>query len=401
VDFDFPEFISDAFFNDAKYKVIVAGRRTGKTFNGVQWICANLLAKPGKSGLHVDTTQENLLKYQKRYYQPILKDYWPYKNWTAQRYKPTVELYNGSFIDFASAEKPQNMEGFEYDYIILNEAGIILKKPELWTNSIMPMAKKAKVVFIGTPKGRNLFHQLYTQGLSEDGEYSSYRFSAMDSPYWTEEELENIKDKTPQEVWKQEYLAEFLEGGGQVFRDIGKCIQSKEVKQAESGKQYVMAIDLAKHQDFTVILVAEKDTKQVVYMDRFNQIDWQFQKKRIFGAWQKFNRPKAIIDSTGVGDSIYDDLVAHGMFVESFKFTSTSKNEIIQNLSVSIDNREITYHPFPELINELEIFGYEVTRMGNIRYNAPEGFHDDTVVTLAMLNKLMNSGYDFTFLSNY
>lgn len=392
IQFNFPTFLKPAFTSKAKYIIIVAGRRTGKTYNGVQWLLANLMAKGNARGLHVDTTQENLLKYQKRYYKPILGSNWNYPDWVGERYKPTIQIPRGSYIDFASAEKPQNMEGFEYDFILLNEAGIIFKRPELWTNTIMPMAKNAKVMIIGTPKGKNLFHQLYLQGL-DDPEYQSFKFTAFNSPYWNKEQLEKIKSKIPLEVWQQEYLADFTEGSGSVFRDIQKCVKIITNKRAD-----IMAVDLAKHQDFTVIMAGDSRTKEITYMDRFNQIDWGFQKIRIFTAWETLGKPRCIIDSTGVGDAIFDDLANHGMILEPFKFTSNTKNDIIRNLSVAIDNQNIFYPNDKLLLGELESFGYEVSRMGNIRYNAPEGLHDDIVIALALLNKLFNHTIDINII---
>ena len=159
-----------------------------------------------------------------------------------------------------------------------------------------------------------------------------------------------------------------------------------------------MSVDLAKHQDFTVCYIADQNTKTVVYQDRFNQIDWGFQKTRILNLYQKYECKEAIIDSTGVGDAIFDDLQRAGMNVRSFKFTGTTKNPLIQNLSVAIDNQAISFYPFPELISELEIFGYEVSKMGAIRYNAPDGYHDDCVISLALINELMAGYQDFSNL---
>jgi len=72
-------------------------------------------------------------------------------------------------------------------------------------------------------------------------------------------------------------------------------------------------------------LLIDDETHEVVYKDRFNQIDWVLQKARIKEAWRRWNKGKIVLDSTGNGDSIYDDLVAMGMKVVPFKFTSSSK----------------------------------------------------------------------------
>jgi hypothetical protein len=387
--FKYPEFIIQPLFSKAKFSIIKAGRRTGKTYNTVQWICEELL-EDTRSGLWVDTTQANLGNYVDLYFRQILKPIWDLMNWNAQKYILTFP--NGSYIHFRSAERPELMEGFEYTRGVINEAGIVFKKSSLWDNTLQPMfkGKTTKVRFVGTPKGKNKYADLYARG--QDGnekDWESYTFSAYDSPYWDQDELEKIKPQIPQEVWKQEYLAEFIDGAGSVFRNISGCIQNETYDKPKPNYSYVMSVDLAKHTDFTVIYVAERETKKIIYQERFNQIDWGFQKARIQSVYDRFGVKLGIVDSTGVGDSIFDDLVNMGMYFQGFKFTSTSKNQLIQNLSVAIDNQDLTFFRFPELISELEIYGYEVSAMGNIRYNAPDGYHDDCVISLALINQLL------------
>jgi hypothetical protein len=127
----------------------------------------------------------------------------------------------------------------------------------------------------------------------------------------------------------------------------------------------------------------------MVYFERFNQIDWTFQKNKIVNLSERFNTPKIIIDSTGIGDAIFDDLRNAGLFIEGYLLTNKSKATLIQKLSLSFDNKEIGILDEPVLLGELEMFGYDITKMGNIRYNAPEGFHDDCVISLALGNYLL------------
>lgn len=119
---------------------------------------------------------------------------------------------NGSIIDFGSAERPENLEWFSYDFVVLNEAGIILKKEWLWERTIQPMCKKAQVKIIWTPKGKT--DQKYFE-LSQmeriDEEWKTFNYSCYASPYWKAEDLDKIKEQVPSYIWKQEYLAEFVD----------------------------------------------------------------------------------------------------------------------------------------------------------------------------------------------
>ena len=372
----------DAFFDEARFVTIRSSRRSFKTAGACRWMIEVMLDNPNSTGLWVDTINKNIDRYYERYFKPICGEI---STWNYQ--KKTLTFINGSYIDFGSAESPESMEGFEYDFGFLNEAGIVLKKDSLWDNTLVPMFKYAKKVrTVGTPKGKNKFHKLCN---IQDKDWKHYNFNVNDCPFYTAEEIKKIQLQTPQEVWRQEYMAEFLDGAGTVFRNISACISSRLDEELKIGCSYVMSVDLAKHVDFTVIYIADCNTKQVVFQDRFNKIDWQFQKKRIFGLYQKWGIERCIIDSTGIGDTIFDDLTQAGMNVESFKFTATSKNQLVQNLAVAIDNQAITFYNFRELISELEIFGYEVSSMGTIRYNAPDGYHDDCVMSLALINKML------------
>lgn len=389
VRFEYPEFLQGPLFSKAKFVCIKAGRRSGKTYNTAQWICDKLLEKKS-CGLWVDTTQSNISKYVERYFRTILKPIWPLMQWNAQKYILTFP--NGSFIDFGSAERPELLEGFEYDYGVLNEGGIILKNPALWNNSLQPMfkGKDTQVRIIGTPKGKNKFHDLYALGIdSLQLNWESYSFTAYESPYWDAEELDQYKLITPEEVWRQEFLAEFLEGAGSVFRNIYNCTIDEQYDQPKEGFSYVISADLAKHQDFTVLYIAEEETKKVIYQERFNGLDWVLQKMRIVSLYNRFGCNSLIMDSTGVGDAIYDDLLNQELSIVPYVFTNSSKATLIRNLSVAMDNNEIKFAKFPELLQELEIFGFEVSKDGKFRYSAPPGLHDDCVISLALVNHLL------------
>jgi hypothetical protein len=115
----------------------------------------------------------------------------------------------------------------------------------------------------------------------------------------------------------------------------------------------------------------------VAYFERF-QSDWASTQNKIR------NLPKApmIIDATGVGDPIVEQLQRDGLDVEGFKFTSQSKQEIMLGLQVAIHQERIHY-PDGMIRQELEIFEYQYSSHG-VKYSAPSGFHDDTVCALAL-----------------
>jgi len=145
-----------------------------------------------------------------------------------------------------------------------------------------------------------------------------------------------------------------------------------------------MGVDLAKHQDFTVICTLNQHNNHLVDFDRFGEVNWVLQKKRIIAKAKQYNNARTLIDSTGVGDPIFDDLQRSGIAVQGYKFTSASKADLIENLIMMIEQQQISYPDIPELVNELKLYGYETLPSGTIRYGAPESYHDDCVTALAL-----------------
>jgi hypothetical protein len=119
----------------------------------------------------------------------------------------------------------------------------------------------------------------------------------------------------------------------------------------------------------------------VVHFERF-QKDWMQTKETILRLPR--NIP-IVIDSTGVGDAIVEDLQKKFNKMYGFKFTATSKQQLLESLSSAIQTKAISYPDGP-IKQELEVFEYTFTPTG-VRYSAPQGFHDDCVIALALANK--------------
>lgn len=304
-----------------------------------------------------------------------------------------VQLFNGAEINFMSVEKEDTFRGLAYKGIVNDEAPSMRR--ERWEKEQAPtlMDYGGWVIFIGSPKGRNWFHELYLKGQDtkanpdwESWSQSSYVNTVERGGFLKTREIDLIRDQLPELARRQEIYGEFLEGEGTVFRNVDASIAG-QLGDPEQGRRYTIGVDLAKTQDWTVLLAID-DRGQVRGFDRFNQLDWDFQKKRIKVFADRYGG-LVTLDSTGVGDPIYEDLNHTGVRIQGFKFTAESKRQLIENLSIAMDKREIT---FPGdlgeygnvLANELKAYTYDITSQGNIHYGAPEGLHDDAVIALAL-----------------
>jgi len=215
------------FAYNERFKVLHKGRRFGATSSCAGYAIEMLIE--GKTILWVDTIQSNLDKYYTRYFYPILKQidpkYWSYR--TQQK----LLLIGNAHMDFRSAEIPQNIEGFGYHIIIINEAGIVLKGQkgrDLWYNTIYPMVLdfQALVYFVGTPKGKkakkdeiphktSLYYDLACKcgldGHEKNENWRRFNFSSYDNPLLLKSEIKELEDEVPRVVREQEIKGRFID----------------------------------------------------------------------------------------------------------------------------------------------------------------------------------------------
>jgi hypothetical protein len=173
---------------------------------------------------------------------------------------------------------------------------------------------------------------------------------------------------------------EFLEGEGSVFRNVRQV--SLAVPQApKANHYYVMGVDLAKVTDYTVISVFDTTTNSQVYQDRFNTLEWPFQKKKIAEIAKHYNNALIQLDATGIGDPVADDLLRLGLNVNPIKITNELKKEMVEKLSIWIEQQKIRLINIEESLKEYDNYSYEIARNGRITYNARLGYHDDIVTS--------------------
>ena len=148
-------------------------------------------------------------------------------------------------------------------------------------------------------------------------------------------------------MFRQEYLAQFIKDANAVFKTekLDGCeLDNITLLPPEQGHYYVVGADLAKHKDYTVLTVIDRQTKRLVYIERFTRTDWVSQKQRITAVAKLYNNEVVSMDATGVGDPICDDLVDAGIRVLPFKISGHDlKRMLIEKLAVTIENRRISW----------------------------------------------------------
>jgi hypothetical protein len=125
-------------------------------------------------------------------------------------------------------------------------------------------------------------------------------------------------------------------------------------------------------------------TRKVVWWDRFNQMDHTKQVDRVVQVAKKF-KAFILMDSTGAGDVVFELLKEKYDDCDGYLFTNPSKKILIETLQLGIQDRAFTMPDIPVVVNELRQFEYKISPNRNVIYSAPEGAHDDCVISLALV----------------
>jgi len=371
------------FSQKSRYTIVPKGRRFGLTKGAANNFIEEALMGKYSKALWIDTVNTNIDRYIERYFLPHLKKL-PDSMWRWRK-QDKIVMIKDAYIDFRSSDRPENIEGFGYDKFFINEAGIVLKDPYLWSNAIRPMLwdYKARGVIGGTPKGKGVFYELAEKGVTPNEMYATLHFSTFDNPYLDKELIANEIKDMPERVILQEIYAQFMDDSGIVFRNI-RAIMRSVPQEPQQAHMYVIGLDLARVQDYTVISVYDRMNNCQVYQDRFNTLDWTLQKKKIAAIAKHYNNALVMADATGLGDPIVDDLVRIGVAVEPVKLTNERKKEMIEKLIIWIEQKRFLMLPLDETLKEFTNFTYDISITGKTRYNAPQGLHDDVVISHAL-----------------
>jgi hypothetical protein len=373
------------FDSDYRFKVIACGRRWGKTRGAISWIVERLTeTESHQLGWWVAPTYQQA-KIAFRYFEKLFPTgIIERKNLSELRIEFTV----GSVLEFKTADKPDNLRGEGVNYLVLDECGVM--NGDVWYEVLRPalMDTHGMACFIGTPKGKNFFHELYLKGKDKlEPDFNSWTFSSYDNSTIPDiiKEIDNAKQEMPEKLFEQEIMAIFHDDLGGVFRNVDGCT-SGEYTDPVHKREYFIGVDLAKYNDFTVICVICKKTKSLVAFDRFNKVDWSIQEKRILEMGDKYNKADILIDRGQVGDRVLENLQRrYEGKVDGIMFNNTNKTEMINKLSNLIEKGLIKYpHENVTLRDELKNYGYELLPSGKLRMNAPSGYHDDCVIALGL-----------------
>jgi len=345
-----------------------------------------------------------------------LKDFEEYTGFKVDSQR-NVNLRNGSRIMFRHLEELNNLQNLNLGWYFIEQAEELPSDKEfflLWGRLRRQLNPSAKFLDLGLPlhtgfitanvKGSNWIKSLWKDNPKEDFSLNeAITFDNADIlPADYLKNLEVLKTIKP-DIYKRFVLNDWgIEATGKIFKVqfIQVCLGGK-LEDSIQRQRYVQGSDLAKHSDWAVNIVLKVgNPNQVVFFDRFQKVRWTSKsldedsvKTRILKTSNKYNNALTVPDSTGVGDPVVEELQSDGLNVyreqkkdrDGFVFTSTSKEQLIDNLVLGIETKDILIPPeCTILIDELKDFESEETAAGNVRYSAPQGKNDDCVIALAL-----------------
>jgi len=364
--------------SDARFKVLSAGRRWGKTRLGVNE-CLDAASKGGRAWW-VSTSY----KTSEVGWRPLRQIARKIPNAEVRLVDRMVTLPGGGFVAVRSADNPDSLRGEGLDFVVMDECAFMQK--EAWTEAIRPALsdRQGKALFISTPKGRNHFWELYQKGINSEEGWQSWTFPTISNPFIQASEIEAAKRDLPEMIFRQEYLAEFLDDGSSVFRNINECIK----KGGESANYYA-GVDLGRVDDWTVLTIVDQDNNEV-FCERWRHMEWSSIVSNIVKVLNVY-KPLTLIESNGAQDAIFEQIRNGISFsksrLEPFVTTSQTKQAIVESLIVGFEQLTLGIIGLDWQLNELQVFTYEYNvKTRNIKYSAPTGLHDDYVMSRAIAN---------------
>lgn len=373
-----------------RFNVLAIGRRGGKSALGQHILAQTALA--GQPGAYLAPTYKLLAEFWRELV-AVLRPVTRRKLEDEHR----LELITGGVIECWSTDTGDPARGRRYRRVVLDEAAMMPNLSDIWNLAIRPtlVDLAGDAWFLSTPKGLNDFYRLWTQGQDAlQPDWASWQMPTTVNPYIQAAEVGQARLELPERAFQQEFEARFLEvEGAGVFRGV-EAVSRLQPHKPEPHHSYVFGIDWARDLDFTVVSIIDAGTREQVALDRFNQVDWEFQTERVH-RWAKAYNPRLIVaEANAMGGPIISRLqngyllltgeYRQALPVHAWTATNATKAAVIQALSLAIEQGEVTLLDDVTQKAELQAFESSTTQTGLVRYAAPEGMHDDTVIALAL-----------------
>jgi len=378
-----------AIYEPRRYSLIEASTKAGKTSGCISWIIEQAMTIDRPDGKNfwwvAPVTEQARIAFDRARRAVTCRAVMsPFR----------IILPNGAIIWFKSGDKPDSLYGEDVYAAVIDEASRV--KEGAW-HAIRSTVSKTRgpIRIIGNVKGRKNWFFQFARRAEQNPDDPSMAYhkmvaaDAVEAGVLTEEEIDDARRTLPEHVFRELYLAEPSDDGGNPFglANIKACV----VPEMHDGVPEVFGVDLAKSVDWNVVIGMTREG-YVCSFDRWQRTPWEYTTERIL---KIIGTAPTLVDSTGVGDPIVEALQKRTHTypddefgqVQGYKFTASSKQQLMEGLALTIQSHGITF-PAGPIVMELEQFEYQMAskdgRFTGVKYTAPAGFHDDCVMALAL-----------------
>lgn len=372
---------------ETKFGVVVSSRQWGKSLLAVNSLLYWILNNPKSKSGWISPIYKQCRKVFDELVEAT-KDIVV----SANKAELTIEYINGSSIQFLSAERPDSIRGFSFHYLVVDESAFL--KQDAFDQAILPTlsALGKKCLLISTPKGKNWFYNWYLKGLDNRDDVISFKGYATDNPFVDQQFIIEAKQSMPPSVFKQEFEAEFTDDGNDVFKNLEHVSIISRWREPQSTNRYYIGIDPALSGDYSVLSIMD-DMGRVCFISRQTNTTFQSlagEYNNIIGRYA----PRSIaIETNGLGIGLYELIDSRNKV--NWKTTNDNKAKGIQNLIYDIENSEIELPSrdfMPECWDEFSAFSYSQSPTGKLVFSAPNGYHDDIVMSIMLANEQRRQG---------
>jgi predicted phage terminase large subunit-like protein len=272
---------TEVFNDNHRFKVVAAGRRFGKSRLAAWTLIIEALKSKEKDVFYVAPT----FQQAKDIMWTVLKELGHEVIKTVHENTAVITLVNDRKIYLKGSDRPDTMRGVGLAYVVVDEYADM--KPQVFEQILRPALSDVKggALFIGTPKGRNHFYELYQMAQrNEDEDWVSFHFTSFDNPLLDPKEIEAAKKSMSSFSFRQEYLASFEAASSELFKE--EWIHYVDSDDTPSDGQYYIAVDLAGFED-----VSKQASNKKKHLDETAiavvkvTLDGWFVDTIVFGRW--------------------------------------------------------------------------------------------------------------------
>lgn len=299
-----------------------------------------------------------------------------------------LQSVTGSTLYFYSAEQGNRIRGVTFDYLVLDEAAFYKEDTganHIWYSILQPTikVKGKKIVMVSTPNGQSGFwYDLIQKAIKGQKGYAYIKRTIYDDSMCTD--IEEIKNSTPDLMFRQEFLCEFIAGANSFFTGYHNCYD--DTMTFNWNQPLWAGIDWSSTGKDETIVTFINGLNQIIQYNIEGDLDSKY--SQIASILNKYSLKGVYAEDNSIGSVMINELkkqMRQKNVLKPFTTTNDSKTEIVTELALSLEKEELTYNDL-QLDRQLGAFGYSVSKTKKLTFEG-KGDHDDRVMSLAMALK--------------